>query len=91
MQRGRLSAIFLLVVVILTTMFVLANSVSGLAGSASAISPSTGHFQNPTPEPTEADASVAGSTDGIVWMGIVITLIVVVPLLASRALWSRSA
>ncbi|HSR21489.1 MAG TPA: hypothetical protein VLL49_11295 [Anaerolineales bacterium] len=91
MQRGRLSALIVLMVVILTTMFVLANSVSGLERSAGAISPSTGHFQNPTSEPTEADASVAGSTDGIVWMGIVITLIVVVPLLANRALWSRSA
>ena len=44
-----------------------------------------------TPTPTDADASVPGSTDGIMWMGVVIALIVLVPMLTTRALWARQA
>ena len=40
----------------------------------------------PTP-PVEEDHSVVGSTDGIVVMGGVITLIVLIPILAKRKSW----
>lgn len=45
-----------------------------LAGSASLM-------QQATPTPGNADASEIGSTDGILFMGIVIVLIVTLPLL----------
>jgi len=42
----------------------------------------------PTPQVKE-DKSVVGSTDGIVIMGGVITLIVIIPVLARRKAWMR--
>jgi len=48
-------------------------------------------FQNTsTPQPKE-DRSVVGSTDGIVIMGGVITLIVIAPILARRKAWMKSS
>jgi len=41
----------------------------------------------PTP-PAKEDQSVVGSTDGIVIMGGVITLIILIPILANRKLWT---
>ena len=43
----------------------------------------------PTPQ-LEEDKSVVGSTDGIVIMGGIITLIVILPILARRKAWMRS-
>jgi hypothetical protein len=40
----------------------------------------------PTP-PVDEDHSVVGSTDGIVVMGGVITLIILIPILAKRKAW----
>ena len=42
----------------------------------------------PTPQ-LEEDKSVVGSTDGIVIMGGIITLIVIIPILARRKAWMR--
>ena len=36
-----------------------------------------------------ADASRIGSTDGIVWLSVVIVLIVIIPILLRRDTWSR--
>lgn len=36
-----------------------------------------------------ADTSRIGSTDGIVWLSVVIVLIVVIPILLRRDTWSR--
>ena len=45
-------------------------------------------FLQTTPTPTPvADHSVVGSTDGIVVMGGVITLIILVPIIARRKSW----
>jgi hypothetical protein len=44
----------------------------------------------PTPK-VEEDKSVVGSTDGIVIMGGIITLIVIIPILARRKAWMRNS
>lgn len=44
----------------------------------------------PTPQ-LEEDKSVVGSTDGIVIMGGIITLIVITPILARRKAWMRDS
>jgi hypothetical protein len=43
-----------------------------------------------TPTPVPTPGSVPGSTDGIMWMGIVIVLIILIPLLLSRGTWPKS-
>jgi hypothetical protein len=79
----------LVAVVSLTALLVLATSVSSLARSSVSGQPDVARSQQITPTPTDADASVAGSTGGIMWMGIVIALIVLLPMLTSRFLWAR--
>ncbi|MFH1183409.1 MAG: hypothetical protein V1755_00005 [Chloroflexota bacterium] len=81
-------AIFLAVVA-LTIAFALVTSISSLALPASLDASTIGELQDVTPTPSEESLSTAGSTDGIVWMGVVIAVIVVLPLLATRALWHR--
>jgi hypothetical protein len=76
-------------VVTFTTLLVLVTSVSSLARSSLSDQPDVVRSQQITPTPTDPDASVAGSTDGIMWMGIVIALIVLIPMLTSRVLWAR--
>lgn len=46
-------------------------------------------FLQPTKTPQPKDLSVIGSTDGIVIMGFVITLIIIVPILLRRKSWMQ--
>jgi hypothetical protein len=78
-------------VVVLAALLILVTSISSVAGSTPPNPPRSLAQQQLTPTPSESDGSVAGSTDGIVWMGILIALIVLAPMLASRALWTRQA
>jgi hypothetical protein len=81
--------------IILGICLLLALSCATLTYSArsSNLSNTTGaalFFQStPTPQPEE-DKSEVGSTDGIVIMGGVITLIVILPILARRKAWMRT-
>ncbi len=65
------------------TLSLVSAAVSGPAPAAQPATPASPSF-TPTPQ----DASVIGSTDGIVWMGIFILLIVLIPLLAERRVWA---
>jgi len=47
------------------------------------------HIQAATPTPTLEVASRAGSTDGIMLMGLVIVVIVLLPILLRRSTWRR--
>lgn len=71
--------------------FALVTSVSSLAMPAIHGASPIQDVQELTPTPVEAPVSEAGSTDGIVWMGFVITAIVLIPLLATRAVWQKQA
>jgi len=44
----------------------------------------------PTSTPKPKDLSEIGSTDGIVFMGIIIALIIIVPILLHRKSWMES-
>jgi hypothetical protein len=47
--------------------------------------------QEITPTPAETDRSVPGSTDAIMWMGVAIAAIVLLPLLTHRTLWRNGS
>jgi len=59
-------------------------AMEGAFGGAAAL------FLQPTSTPQTKDLSEIGSTDGIVIMGILITLIVVVPILLQRNSWMEN-
>ena len=46
-------------------------------------------LQAGTPTPAESDGSRAGSTDGIMWMGIAIVLIVILPVILNKRTWTK--
>jgi hypothetical protein len=46
-------------------------------------------YQATTPTPVAGDVSRAGSTDGIMVMGVVIVIIVLVPILLRRSMWTK--
>jgi hypothetical protein len=59
---------------------------SGSFGNASHAAASAA-LQETTPTPTQTPASEAGSTDGIMWMGVAIIVIILLPILTRRATW----
>jgi hypothetical protein len=90
MDRRRLRAFYPVLIFTAVGILTFLNSDSGFAlrGSpdiapASRLSPLT-----PTPVPTPG--SVPGSTDGIMWMGVVIILIILLPLVFTRSTWTKS-
>ncbi len=89
MQPKSSRVIVLFAVVMLVTLLVLITTSATQANSSHVGSVLDQRLQQATPSPTDSDASVAGSTDGIMWMGILIALIVLVPMLLSRTLWAR--
>jgi len=46
-------------------------------------------YQAATPTPAAGAVSRAGSTDGIMVMGVVIVVIVLVPILLRRSMWTK--
>ena len=46
-----------------------------------------GPQQEATPTPSETSTSVVGSTDSIMWMGVAIVLIALLPLLTRPSFW----
>jgi hypothetical protein len=88
-RRLPTSIAILLAIVAVTTLFTLVTSISSLAMPDG---PQPGFAVDPqglTPTPGEAPASETGSTVGIMWMGIVITVIVLLPLLMHRSMWQK--
>jgi hypothetical protein len=69
----------------------LVTSVSSFATRAHAEPAIVHDPQEITPTPEEPDRSVPGSTDGIVWMGVAIAAIVLLPLLTHRTLWRNGS
>ena len=58
---------------------------AGIHGTSRAVAASP--HQGATPTPGAAPRSDAGSTDGIMWMGVAIVVIVLLPVLTRRSLW----
>jgi hypothetical protein len=62
------------------------------AATSSGIGVRAGHTaagpqQEVTPTPSETPTSVAGSTDSIMWMGLAIVLIALLPLVTRPSFW----
>ena len=51
---------------------------------------SAAFFLQPTSTPQPQDLSEIGSTDGIVVMGVIITLIIIIPILLQRKSWMET-
>lgn len=51
---------------------------------------SAAFFIQPTSTPQPQDASKIGSTDGIIAMGVIISLIVIIPILLRRKSWMET-
>jgi len=75
----------------LLMLFALVTSFSSLALRANQGAGIVHNPQQITPTPEDTERSVPGSTDGIIWMGIVIAAIVLLPLLTRRALWRNGS
>jgi hypothetical protein len=76
-----------LLIISIAIAIALVNSVSSFAQPADVVTPAAGNPQQITETPTDADSSVAGSTEAIMWMGLVIASIILLPLLFNRATW----
>ena len=77
---------FSLILALACTGFTYTTGLSGFTNQTGAAL----FFQTTSTPQIEEDKSVVGSTDGIVIMGGVITLIVLVPILARRKAWMKS-
>ena len=67
----------------------LVTTISSMAMPAAQQANFSGLPQDITPTPAETDLSQAGSTDGIVWMGIAIAAIILLPVLANGVTWQK--
>jgi hypothetical protein len=90
-RGSRLSHTIILTIFALATGIALVTSVSSLAMRANTEPAIVHNPQEITPTPEEVDLSVPGSTDGIMWMGVAIAVIVLLPLLTHRTLWRNGS
>ncbi len=87
-MHKRSTRIALLVVIALAVAVVVLSSMAASPATQSVSGPiAVAPLQDATPTPTEAPASQAGSTDGIMWMSLVIMAIVLLPILTRKSLW----
>ena len=91
MRGSKTSVIIFLSLVALAVAFALVTSISTLAMTSAPVAERALGPQDITPTPAESDASQAGSTDAIVWMGILITTIIALPLISNRLFWKPQA
>lgn len=85
--RWILVAIFLLATMIPLS---LPDSWSGIPHSEVSALNANPPLQDATPVVEEIDLSQPGSTDGILWMGMVIAAIVLIPILIRRVTWKST-
>ena len=84
--------VFTGIVLALISAFVSSASVSAVSESNHRFNPNIAAaaiYQASTPTPASGAVSRAGSTDGILAMGVVIVIIVLVPILIRRSLWIK--
>jgi len=80
------------IILALIPAFVSGASVSAVSGPDLRFNPNVSTavlYQAATPTPVAGAISRAGSTDGILIMGVVIVIIVLVPILIRRSLWTK--
>jgi hypothetical protein len=80
------------VILALISAFMSGASASAVSETDLHVIPSLGAaalYQAATPGPVSGAVSRAGSTDGILAMGVVIVIIVLIPILIRRNLWTK--
>jgi hypothetical protein len=82
---ARFALAALLGIVLLVFVMTSAASAFGFGGRAGQTT--AGPQQDITPTPAETPTSIVGSTDSIMWMGVVIVLIALIPLLTRSSFW----
>ena len=65
------------------------SAVSNPAFRFNSNAPMAAFYQAATPTPAAGAVSRAGSTDGIMIMGVVIVIIVLIPILFRRSMWTK--
>jgi hypothetical protein len=90
MHKRRLRIVLVAILGLAVAALASLNSVSGIAAAGRLGPEREAHLQNLTPTPAEMGKSQPGSTDGIVSMGIVITVIVILPIVLRKATWTSS-
>jgi hypothetical protein len=83
--RAHFGLALVLGIVLLVLAMTGAAASSGIDGRAGQMT--VGPQQEVTPTPTETSTSVAGSTDSIMWMGLAIVLIALLPLITRPSFW----
>jgi ABC-type Fe3+-siderophore transport system permease subunit len=90
-RRTTTTIVIILAVIAVAIAFALLTTISTLALPDGRHPEISANLQEITPTPTETTLSQAGSTDGIMWMGVIITTIVILPLVANRVLWQKQS
>ncbi len=90
MLRQRLRVIYPVLVLVAGGLLAILSSISGSALRTSTEVPPLSRLAAATPTPIAPPSSVPGSTDGIMWMGLAITLIILIPIFISKNTWTRS-
>ncbi len=90
MLRQRLRVLYAVLVLAAGGLLTTLSSISGSAlGQTPDVGPAS-RLAAPTPTPVSTGTSIPGSTDGIMWMGVVITLIILLPIVFSKSTWTKS-
>jgi hypothetical protein len=87
MHKNPAGFFVLLTLVGLLIVLVLSASISSSATRARTHPESVGAPQDQTATPGETDLTQPGSTDGIMWLGVVIVTVVLLPILVRKETW----
>ncbi len=90
MMRQHLRLFYPLLLLAGVILLTLMSSSSGSALHQSPDVAPASRLAAPTPTPVDTGTSVPGSTDGIMWMGVIIALVILLPILFSKSTWTRS-
>lgn len=89
MIHRRLRVIFPLLILGAGGLLAILGSISGLALDHSTGIPAVSRANLATPTPIPSPTSIPGSTDGIMWLGAVIVIIILLPILLNKSTWTR--
>ena len=90
MNRRRLRALYPVLVFTAVGLLTVLSSLSGSALQSSPTMAPASKLGPVTATPIPSAGSVPGSTDGIIWLGVVIALVIVLPLIFTKSFWTKS-
>ncbi len=90
MLKQRLRVLYPVLVLGAGGLWAIASSISGFALRETPHDGPISRLAPLTPTPVSTGTSVPGSTDGIMWMGAIIALIILLPIIFSKSTWTKS-